>query len=448
MSIQHTIAHELGVNIRQVEAAQRLLDEGATVPFIARYRKEATGALDDQQLRQLQSRLTYLRDLESRRATIIEQLGKQAKLTPDLRQLISQATGKTELEAIYAPFRSKRQTKAHKAREAGLEALLEAIINQPSASPRQLACAFLRPDQGYPDPESALEGAASILGEHINLRPDLIQQLQQQIWNSGKLLVKVITGQENQASKFRDYFDHTEALRSVPSHRMLAIERGIAEGVLKVSLQLDIEQQLPSGLIQPLKLPTSGPAGHWIREAVEQHWKSSLRPKLFKALLNQQREAAETEAIQVFSRNLKALLLASPAGARTTLGLDPGLRTGVKAAIVDPTGKLLEYATIYPHAPKNQWQESLHRLHQLCERHKVELISIGNGTASRETDSLVSELLSQYPHIKAQKIIVSEAGASVYSASELASREFPDLDVTIRGQYRLPVACRIHSRNW
>ena len=432
-SISQQIAASINAQSKQVEAAIGLLDEGATVPFIARYRKEVTGALDDTQLRDLQAQLTYLRDLDDRRQSILSNIEEQGKLSAELKQLILNADTKTRLEDLYQPFKSKRRTKAQVAREAGLEPLAQQLIKGLGAEPQQQASAYLNADAGFADAEAVLEGAQAILIEQFGEAAELVGQLRKKIWSQGHLEVKVAKGKESEGAKFRDYFDYQENIRKIPSHRLLAVLRGKSEGFLKAAVRLP-EDSYPQGKISQFwQLSHQGPSGQWLQLVVDQCWKRKLLPQLEKDLLGQAKEQAETDAITVFARNLKELLLAAPAGFKATLGLDPGLRTGVKVAVIDGTGKLLEHSTIYPHVPRNRWDESINTLAQLCRKHQVELISIGNGTGSRETDKLASELLKKHPEIKAQKIIVSEAGASIYSASELAAKEFPDLDVSIRG---------------
>ncbi|WP_415898176.1 Tex family protein [Neptuniibacter sp. QD57_21] len=432
MELSNQIAKELGVKSQQVNAAIELLDGGSTVPFIARYRKEATGALDDAQLRQLAARLDYLRALEARKQTITDKLQQDGILTPALHQQINQINSKTELEELYQPFKSKRKTKAQIAVDAGLDKLLDQIIQKPDQQPYVLAKTFICSDKDFSSKEDCLDGAQAILTDRLLTDLKLQAELKLRVWNEAKLKVSVSKGKESEGSKFRDYFAHSEAIKSIPSHRMLAILRGINEGILKSVLDLD-EDRFKVFLSKMAALPHYGPSGKWLTQAVHTAWQSRIKSKLTKDLIAKQKDSAETEAIKVFSRNLHDLLLAAPAGAKTTLGLDPGLRTGVKVAIIDPTGRLLEHATIYPHPPKNQWDQAIDKLFKLSKKYNVELISIGNGTGSRETDKLVTEMLKQHDSIKAQKLIVSEAGASVYSASELATKEFPDLDVSIRG---------------
>ena len=432
--IHQQIATELSVKPRQVEAAVQLLDDGATVPFIARYRKEATGALDDAQLRQLQQRLVYLRELENRRGVILASIEEQGKLTDALRKQLEGADSKTRLEDLYLPYKPKRRTKAQQAREAGLEPLLEQLLSGDKRGPEALANGYTNPAAGYADSDAVLDGAAAILIERCAERAELIGQLRERIWRDAVLQVRVVKGKADSGSKFSDYFDHREPLKRTPSHRALAILRGVQEKVLSIKLDLESELAALEGVVcAQVRFNSQSACGRWVRQALVQGLRMKLLPQLEKVLIGRLREAAEAEAIRVFSRNLKELLLSAPAGMRPTLGLDPGLRTGVKAALVDATGKLVAHRTIYPHAPRNDWDGSINTLAKLCTEYGVELISIGNGTGSRETDALVAELLKRHPEVNAQKVMVSEAGASVYSASELASNEFPDLDVSIRG---------------
>ncbi|WP_420597970.1 Tex family protein [Neptuniibacter sp.] len=431
--IEKQIATELGVQPQQVKAAMQLLDEGSTVPFIARYRKEMTGALDDGQLRTLQQRLTYLRELGARKELVINNIRELNQLSSDLEKKIAATLSKTELEDLYQPFKSKRVTKAQQAREAGLEQLLSNIIKQPNSAPETLAVNYCGKSKNFNDAGSCLEGAKAILSDQLMAQIPLLQNLRDTLWHQGIFSTSVIKKKESEGAKFRDYFSYSEAIKKIPSHRMLAILRGVNEGILKSDLSLDNEERLQSQLSHSLTLPKQGQGGIWLQQAVHETWRKRCKPKLSKELINRQKENADTEAIQVFSRNLKELLLAAPAGSKSTLGLDPGLRTGVKVAIVDGTGKLVAYDTIYPHPPHKRWDESIDCLQKLCKQHQVELVSIGNGTGSRETDKLVAELKQKHPELTFKKLITSEAGASVYSASELAAAEFPDLDVTIRG---------------
>ncbi|MFM5147029.1 Tex family protein [Aeromonas rivipollensis] len=435
--IERQIAGELNARPEQVQAAVRLLDEGSTVPFIARYRKEVTGGLDDSQLRTLESRLGYLRELEDRRQVILRSIEEQGKLTPELARELNGADSKTRLEDLYLPYKPKRRTKGQMAIEAGLEPLANLLLTDPMQDPEQAAARFLNAEQGITDSKAALDGARYILMERFAEQADLLEKLRDYLWQNATLRARVVAGKEQEGAKFKDYFEHDEPLHKAPSHRVLAMLRGRNEGILNLALVSgDDEGASPcEGIIaHHLKLNLqSRPADKWLQGVVSWTWKIKLSLQMETELIGRIRESAEDEAIKVFAMNLKDLLMAAPAGMRCTMGLDPGIRTGVKVAVVDATGKLVDHATIYPFEPKRQIDQSLKTLSELCQKHKVELISIGNGTASRETDRLVSDLFERYPAAKAQKIVVSEAGASVYSASELASQEFPDLDVSIRG---------------
>lgn len=435
--IERQIAGELNARPEQVQAAVRLLDEGSTVPFIARYRKEVTGGLDDSQLRTLESRLGYLRELEDRRQVILRSIEEQGKLTPELARELNGADSKTRLEDLYLPYKPKRRTKGQMAIEAGLEPLANLLLTDPMKDPEQAAARFLNAEQGISDSKAALDGARYILMERFAEQADLLEKLRDYLWQNATLRARVVAGKEQEGAKFKDYFEHDEPLHKAPSHRVLAMLRGRNEGILNLALVTgDDEGASPcEGIIaHHLKLNLqSRPADKWLQGVVSWTWKIKLSLQMETELIGRIRESAEDEAIRVFAMNLKDLLMAAPAGMRCTMGLDPGIRTGVKVAVVDATGKLVDHATIYPFEPKRQIDQSLKTLSELCQKHKVELISIGNGTASRETDRLVSDLFERYPAAKAQKIVVSEAGASVYSASELASQEFPDLDVSIRG---------------
>ncbi|NLR35135.1 Tex family protein [Aeromonas hydrophila] len=435
--IEHQIAGELNARPEQVQAAVRLLDEGATVPFIARYRKEVTGGLDDSQLRTLESRLGYLRELADRRQVILRSIEEQGKLTPELARELNDADSKTRLEDLYLPYKPKRRTKGQMAIEAGLEPLADLLLSDPMKDPEQEAVRFLNAEQGITDGKAALDGARYILMERFAEQADLLEKLRDYLWHNATLRARVVAGKEQEGAKFKDYFEHDEPLHKAPSHRVLAMLRGRNEGILNLALVAgDDEGASPcEGIIaHHLRLNLQHrPADKWLQGVVSWTWKIKLSLQMETELIGRIRESAEDEAIKVFAMNLKDLLMAAPAGMRCTMGLDPGIRTGVKVAVVDATGKLVDHATIYPFEPKRQVDQSLKTLSELCQKHKVELISIGNGTASRETDRLVSDLFERYPAAKAQKIVVSEAGASVYSASELASQEFPDLDVSIRG---------------
>ncbi|UDN26808.1 RNA-binding transcriptional accessory protein [Aeromonas caviae] len=435
--IEHQIAGELNARPEQVQAAVRLLDEGATVPFIARYRKEVTGGLDDSQLRTLESRLGYLRELADRRQVILRSIEEQGKLTPELARELNDADSKTRLEDLYLPYKPKRRTKGQMAIEAGLEPLADLLLGDPMKDPEQEAVRFLNAEQGITDGKAALDGARYILMERFAEQADLLEKLRDYLWHNATLRARVVAGKEQEGAKFKDYFEHDEPLHKAPSHRVLAMLRGRNEGILNLALVTGEDEGTSpcEGIIaHHLRLNLqSRPADKWLQGVVSWTWKIKLSLQMETELIGRIRESAEDEAIKVFAMNLKDLLMAAPAGMRCTMGLDPGIRTGVKVAVVDATGKLVDHATIYPFEPKRQVDQSLKTLSELCQKHKVELISIGNGTASRETDRLVSDLFERYPAAKAQKIVVSEAGASVYSASELASQEFPDLDVSIRG---------------
>ena len=439
-SIAERIAEELNVRLLQVTAAVALLDDKATVPFIARYRKEVTGGLDDTQLRTLEERLTYLRELEDRRAAIVKSIEEQGKLTPELAALVAAADTKARLEDLYLPYKPKRRTKAQIAREAGLEPLALMLLQDPTKSPEAEATAFVNAEAGVADVAAALEGARWILVETFAEDAELVGGLRQLLWERGEWKSTVVPGKEDAGNKFSDYFSASEAVKNVPSHRALALFRGRKEEVLRLSVVLP-ETDGHTGPTEPERriagkngISDQGRAADaWLRETVRWTWKFKLAVHLELEIENKLREQAETEAIRVFGTNLHDLLLAAPAGQRVTMGLDPGIRTGVKVAVVDGTGRLLDYATVYPHEPRQDWEGSLKTLGALCAKHKVQLISIGNGTASRETDRLAADLIKRHPDLGLTKIVVSEAGASVYSASELAAKEFPELDVSIRG---------------
>ncbi len=440
------IAQELGVRDAQVESAVRLLDEGATVPFIARYRKEATEGLDDTQLRRLEERLLYLRELEERRIAIVKSIDEQGKLTPDLAGLIAAAETKARLEDLYLPYKQKRRTKAQIAREAGLEPLADALLSDPALSPEAAAAPYVDADKGVADVKAALDGARQILMERMAEDAELLGALREHLWQTGVLVSTMADGMAEKGAKFSDYFDYREPIRQIPSHRALALFRGRNENVLHLKLLTGDEAARPEGTVSnapgdaELKIARrfavadhGRPADAWLAETVRWAWRVKIHLHLELELTGRLREAAEEEAITVFARNLRALLLQAPAGLRPTLGLDPGIRTGVKVAVVDGTGKVVETTTVYPFPPKQDVMGSLMTLASLCRKHKVELVAIGNGTASRETDRLAAELMKRNPEFKLSKVVVSEAGASVYSASELAAREFPDLDVSLRG---------------
>ncbi len=434
--ISEKIAAELNVRIQQVEAAISLLDEGATVPFISRYRKEVTGSLDDTQLRTLEERLHYLRELEDRRQTILKSISEQQKLTPELEKDILQADNKSTLEDLYLPYKPKRRTKAQIAREAGLEALALGLLNDPTLHPSTFAEQFIDAEKNVATSADALEGARHILMEQIAENAALIGHFRDYLWENAILKCVVAKGKEIEGNKFSDYFDYQEPIKKIPSHRALALLRGQREEFLHTNLTITEEQE--QTCVQRICSTTgiqdkNRPADAWLVETSNWTWRIKIFLKLELELMQTLREAAEEEAIKVFANNLKHLLMAAPAGSRVTMGLDPGLRTGVKAVVIDGTGKLLTHLTVFPHAPRNDWNNVISMLAKLCDEYKVELISIGNGTASRETDKLVNELKTKYPQLHFKSIVVSEAGASVYSASELAAKEFPDLDVTYRG---------------
>ena len=436
--INRRIATELGVGIAQVASTVELLGEGATVPFIARYRKEKTGGLDDTQLRRLAERLSYLRELEERRATVLKSIGEQGKLTPELAHAINGAETKVALEDLYAPYRPKRRTKAQIAREAGLEPLADALLTDPARVPDAEAVKFVNGEKGVADAKAALDGARHILIERMTEEPKLVGDLREWTWSEGVLASKVAKGKAAEGAKFSDYFDFGQRIEDMPSHRALAMLRGRNEGILELDLDVPHEEDKPHPAEAKIKVAFNiaergRPADAWLGETAHLAWKSRMAPSTASDLLARLKERADAEAISVFSRNLKDLLLAAPAGLRATMGLDPGFRTGVKVAVVDRTGKLVDTDTIYPHEPRNDWRGALATLAALCLKHKVELVSVGNGTASRETDRLVAELIAKMPDLDLTKVMVSEAGASVYSASELAAKEFPDLDVSLRG---------------
>jgi uncharacterized protein len=442
LSITQRIAAEISVHYTQVEAAVRLLDEGATVPFIARYRKEATGGLDDTQLRFLEERLGYLRELEERRGVILESIREQGKLTPELEIAICEADTKVRLEDLYLPYRPKRRTKAQLAREAGLAPLAEALLADPTLVPEQAAAAYADAEKGVTDAAAALEGARHILMERFAEDAELLGRLRGYLWENGKLASKVAEGKEDDGAKFADYFAFSEAIKDIPSHRALALFRGRKEGVLQLDLvpeDAEAAGQHGPSVGEAMIASHFGvrdlgrAADRWLADTVRLAWRTKIFTHLEVELMTRLRESAEETAIKVFARNLHDLLLAPPAGQRATMGLDPGLRTGVKVAVVNATGKLLETATIYPHAPRNDWDRSIAVLAELARKHRVDLVSIGNGTASRETDRLVMDLIKRHPDLGLTRAIVSEAGASVYSASELAAQEFPELDVSLRG---------------
>jgi uncharacterized protein len=436
------IADELSIKITQVKAAVDLLDEGATVPFISRYRKEVTGSLDDTQLRQLDERLRYLRELEDRREAIIKSIDDQGKLSPELAGSIKSANTKTELEDLYLPYKPKRRTKGQIAIEAGLEPLANKLFQNPEESPETSAEEFIKPDAGINNVKDALDGAKYILMERFSEEAQLLTKLRQFLNNNGTIRSQLIDGKEQEAQKFKDYFSHEEPLSQIASHRALALFRGRKENLLSLELGLfdfdneDREQQHPCETLiaEFWQIENQNRAADsWLKEVVRWTWKVKLLYHMETQLFSELRERAEADAIQVFSDNLKDLLLAAPAGQKVTIGLDPGLRTGVKVAVVDATGKVLDHGAIFPTPPQNKQQEAEATLVHLCEKHQVNLIAIGNGTGSRETDAFVKDVLKRHSQLKVQSLIVNEAGASVYSASEFAAKEFPDLDVTIRG---------------
>ncbi|PQQ31937.1 RNA-binding transcriptional accessory protein [Photorhabdus luminescens] len=438
-SLNQIIASELQAQPQQVLSAISLLDEGNTVPFIARYRKEVTGGLDDTQLRQLETRLSYLRELSDRRQTILKSIDEQGKLTPELAAAINGTLSKTELEDLYLPYKPKRRTRGQIAIEAGLEPLADSLWQDPQQEPEQAAATFIDPDKGVADTKAALDGARYILMERFAEDAALLAKVRDYLWKNAHLAAKVVAGKEEEGAKFRDYFDHHEPIAQIPSHRALAMFRGRNEGILQLSLNADPQFDEPPKesygeqiITQHLNLRlNNAPADSWRKAVVNWTWRVKVLLHLETELMSTLREKAEDEAIKVFARNLQDLLMAAPAGMRATMGLDPGLRTGVKVAVIDATGKLIATDTIYPHT--GQAAKAAASVAALCIKHQVELVAIGNGTASRETERFFADVQKQFSEIKAQKVIVSEAGASVYSASELAAQEFPDLDVSLRG---------------
>ena len=437
---------ELQLRVAQVAAAVELLDGGATVPFIARYRKEATGGMTDDHLRTLEQRLGYLRELEQRRAAILKSVAQQGKLTPELQQAIEQATQRQQLEDLYLPYKPRMVTRAQKARAAGLEPLADALFSDPTQEPRALAQTYVRPEKGedgsdFTTPEACLDGARDILVERWAEDPTLVGPMREWLWGCGVLRSKVRDGKQQQGTNFQDYFDYDEPIARVPSHRALAVLRGRTQEVLDVALELP-EPPVSAGVLNSAQQRIASHIGwahagrsadDWLQRCVQWAWRVKLSLSLERELFTRLREQAEEQAIAVFGANLRDLLLAAPAGAKTVMGLDPGIRTGVKVAVTDPTGKVLETATVYPHEPRRDWEGSLHRLGELCRRHAVGVVAIGNGTASRETSRLATELARRHPELGLIQLVVSEAGASVYSASELAARELPELDVSLRG---------------
>jgi len=439
--IHRQIAQELGVRDQQVEAAVTLLDGGATVPFIARYRKELTGALDDVQLRTLEERLTYLRALEERRTAVLDSIREQGKLDAALEAAILAADTKGRLEDIYAPFKPKRRTKAEIAREAGLEPLSETLLTQPQNDPQAAAAGFVDVEKGVADIAAALEGARAILTERFDEDADLKGALREEMWSQGWMGSTVRKGKKTEGEKFKDYFDFKEPLHKLPSHRILALFRGEKEEILDLQMQPEAQPSAPGvpssyelKIMNRFGISQQGrPGDNWLAETVRWAWRTRIQVHINIDLRMRLWTAAETEAVRVFASNLRDLLLAAPAGARVTMGLDPGYRTGVKVAVVDATGKVLATTAVYPHEPQRRWDEALAALGKLAIAHRVDLIAIGNGTASRETDKLATELVKRLPELNMTKIVVSEAGASVYSASAFASEELPELDVTLRG---------------
>ncbi|MFB9652896.1 Tex family protein [Pseudarthrobacter oxydans] len=445
-AIHTQIATELGVKAWQVKAAVELLDGGSTVPFVARYRKEATGTLDDTQLRELDERLRYLRELADRRRAVLEAIDAQGQLTPELKKAILAADTKSRLEDIYLPFKSKRRTKAQIAREAGLEPLADSLLKRPDLDPEREAGKYLNPEHAVTDAAAALAGARSILVERVAQDPDLAADLRERLWAQGRMVSRVKKGKESDGQKFADYFEFAQAPAGMPSHRVLALLRGEKDGVLELDLaEADPQDdaalaaartRYESAVARCLGVADRGrPADSWLIQTAQVAWRSRLLSRLTADLRGRMFAAAEDEAVRVFAANLRDVLLAAPAGNRATLGLDPGLRTGVKVAVVDGTGKVVATDTVYPHAPLRKWDEALATLVRLARQHAVELVAIGNGTASRETDKLAAELIKRLPEVdrKPQKLVVSEAGASVYSASALAAAELPGMDVSLRG---------------
>lgn len=438
------LATELGVRAQQVASAIELLDGGATVPFVARYRKEATGGLDDTVLRNLEVRLLYVRELEGRRTAILESIDQQGKLNPELQKEILSADTKQRLEDLYTPYKPKRRTRAQIAREAGLEPLADAILSDATCVPATLAEGYLNPEASINDAKTALDGARDILAERFAENADLLADIREHLWATGLLYSKVVEGKENEGDNFRDWFDFNEPLRTIPSHRILALLRGRQQGSLdiRIGLEAELEAQTPhpcvARIAQFLRVGANfdldaAPRARWIGEVCRWTWRVKLLTAFESELVGQLRDNAEQEAIRVFAANLKDLLLAAPAGPKSVLGLDPGIRTGVKVAVIDPTGKVLDTATIYPFEPRRDRDGSINTLAALAAKHHIELVAIGNGTASRETEKLVTDMQAKFPALTLTRVVVSEAGASVYSASELAAQEFPDLDVTLRG---------------
>ncbi|MDC8014034.1 Tex family protein [Tahibacter soli] len=439
LNIEQKIAEEIAAKPAQVNAAIELLDGGATVPFIARYRKEATGGLDDTQLRNLEERLRYLRELEERRAAIIASVAEQGKLSDELKKELLQADTKARLEDLYLPYKPKRRTKAQIAREAGLQPLADGLRGDPTLSPEDFAKTFVDGEKGVADVKAALDGARAILLEEFSEDAALVGELRGWLHERGQVRAKVVEGKQNEGAKFRDYFDHVESIKAIPSHRLLALFRARNEGIIDLELEPTLEPdqghaEAEGRVAAHFGIAQRGRAADtWLLETCRQTWRVKLHLHLALDLFGKCREAAEDEAIRVFGDNLKDLMLAAPAGPKVVMGLDPGIRTGCKVACVDGTGKVLGTTTIYPHEPRNEWDKSITQLATVCKTLGVNLIAIGNGTASRETDKLAGELMKKHPELKLAKVVVSEAGASVYSASEVAAKEFPELDVSLRG---------------
>ncbi|ELV8620836.1 RNA-binding transcriptional accessory protein [Vibrio vulnificus] len=439
-AICRLIAQELNVRPEQVTAAVALIDDGNTVPFIARYRKEVTGGLDDTQLRNLDSRLSYLRELDDRRQTILKSIQEQGKLTAELESEILTADSKTRLEDLYLPYKPKRRTKGQIAIEAGLEPLADTLWNHPQTEPESEASRYINADKGVEDSKAALDGARAILMERIAEDANLLEKIRQYLNRHAEIVSRVVAGKEHEGEKFKDYFEHNEAISKVPSHRALAMLRGRNEGFLSLTLNADPQQEesVRQSYCETLIADHYGvtlscaPTDNWRKQVISWAWRIKVSMHMETELMAAMKERAEIEAIEVFATNLKDLLMAAPAGPRATLGLDPGLRTGCKVAVVDATGKVLATDTIYPHVPQNQYDRAMQTVAALIKQHNVDLIAIGNGTASRETDAFAADLI-QRGNLKVQKIMVSEAGASVYSASELAAKEFPNMDVSLRG---------------
>ncbi|EGQ7690172.1 RNA-binding transcriptional accessory protein [Vibrio cholerae] len=439
-AICHQIAQELNVRPEQVIAAVTLIDDGNTVPFIARYRKEVTGGLDDTQLRNLDSRLAYLREMDDRRQTILKSIQEQGKLTPELEQAILSADSKNRLEDLYLPYKPKRRTKGQIAIEAGLEPLADTLWTQPNTDPESEAAKYINAEKGVADSKAALDGARAIVMERIAEDANLLEKIRQHLNRNAEIVSRVVEGKEQAGEKFKDYFDHREPISKAPSHRALAMLRGRNEGFLTLTLNADpeLEESARQSYCETLIAEHYGihlsqaTADAWRKQVISWAWKIKISMHMETELMSAMKERAEIEAIEVFATNLKDLLMAAPAGPRATLGLDPGLRTGCKVAVVDATGKVLATDTIYPHAPQHQYDRAMQSIALLVKKFNVDLIAIGNGTASRETDAFAADLIKR-GNLKVQKIMVSEAGASVYSASELAAKEFPNLDVSLRG---------------